>query len=357
MRITLKDIAKAANVSVSTVSLALRNDPRIKASRREMIRKLAEEMGYMPNPLLSSLASRQFRKSENFEGLGIAFFTYLPLLNNAKPNYPYVTAYMEGLKPHAEKLGYRMEHFELSSQRSLPALGRMLYQRGFGGIVIGPVRNVSSSLDFPWEQFCVVACGGVEPRIARNFHWIKTDFFGVTRRSYQRAWDAGYRRIGVVLAEQTGELEETDLRLGAVLTVGRLLHPDTKPLVYSLQNDQHCQPNTPVRKKFLQWVKKHQPDCIIGYSLEFYYALKDDGYRVPEEIGYLSLHIRPRDKWYDPLSGYCVNQMKLGRAAVEQVDSQIHYGIRGYAHEPRVISLLPDWMERESLPPRTTSTR
>ncbi|MCC5848803.1 MAG: LacI family DNA-binding transcriptional regulator [Verrucomicrobia bacterium] len=358
MRVTLKSIADKAGVSVSTVSLALRNDPRIKESRRNEINALAREMGYTPNPLLSSLASRQFRHSETFEGLGIAYLTYLPNLGSkANANFPYVTAYMDGAAPRAKELGYRVEHFELSAQKSLPALGRMLYQRGFAGVILGPVRELKVELDFPWETFCVVACGGVEPHLARRFHWVKTDFFGVTRRACQRAWDAGYRNIAVVLAEQTGEIEETDHRLGAVLTTGQRMNPEKKVPVFTYKQTTPRDQIPALKKKFLTFVKKHHPDIVIGYSLEFYYALIEDGFRVPEDIAYISLHIRPNDTWYDPLSGYCINQMKIGRAAVDQVDAQIHYGIRGPVDEPRTILLMPDWLERESFAPKLATAK
>ncbi|HRD58521.1 MAG TPA: LacI family DNA-binding transcriptional regulator [Ferruginibacter sp.] len=44
-----KEIAKRLNVSVSTVSRALNNHPRIGISTKEKVKKLAEELGYEPN--------------------------------------------------------------------------------------------------------------------------------------------------------------------------------------------------------------------------------------------------------------------------------------------------------------------
>ena len=46
---TIKEIAKKLNVSVSTVSRALSNHPRIGASTREKVQQLAKEMNYEPN--------------------------------------------------------------------------------------------------------------------------------------------------------------------------------------------------------------------------------------------------------------------------------------------------------------------
>ncbi|MFU0831472.1 MAG: Transcriptional regulator, LacI family [Oscillospiraceae bacterium] len=49
MSVTIKDIAKRANVSHTTVSRALRNSPLIGEKTRKRIQELAKEMNYVPN--------------------------------------------------------------------------------------------------------------------------------------------------------------------------------------------------------------------------------------------------------------------------------------------------------------------
>lgn len=58
-RVSIKDIARAANVSYSTVSRALNNNPRISEETRDHIQHLAEEMGYTPNAVAQSLQTRR----------------------------------------------------------------------------------------------------------------------------------------------------------------------------------------------------------------------------------------------------------------------------------------------------------
>jgi LacI family transcriptional regulator/LacI family repressor for deo operon, udp, cdd, tsx, nupC, and nupG len=57
--VTIKDIAKAAGVSHTTVSRALNNNPAISVKTREHIQKLAREMGYIPSAVAQSLLSQQ----------------------------------------------------------------------------------------------------------------------------------------------------------------------------------------------------------------------------------------------------------------------------------------------------------
>jgi DNA-binding LacI/PurR family transcriptional regulator len=54
-RITLKDIALKAEVTVACVSLALRDSPQIAAATKVRIRDLAEKLGYRPDPALAAL--------------------------------------------------------------------------------------------------------------------------------------------------------------------------------------------------------------------------------------------------------------------------------------------------------------
>ena len=49
--VTIKDIAKAAGVSPSTVSRALNDSPLIRESTKERIKRLAAELGYERNEL------------------------------------------------------------------------------------------------------------------------------------------------------------------------------------------------------------------------------------------------------------------------------------------------------------------
>ena len=53
--ITMHDIARELNVSVSTVSRALQNHPRISRSTCEAVQKLASRYNYQPNVMASSL--------------------------------------------------------------------------------------------------------------------------------------------------------------------------------------------------------------------------------------------------------------------------------------------------------------
>ena len=57
--ITIKDIAKVAGVSHTTVSRALRGDARITQDTTERIMQLADDLGYIPNSIAQSLNAQR----------------------------------------------------------------------------------------------------------------------------------------------------------------------------------------------------------------------------------------------------------------------------------------------------------
>lgn len=59
--VTIKDIALKLNMSISTVSKALNNDPSISALTKERVKKLANEWNYIPNE-----AARHFKLNKTF---------------------------------------------------------------------------------------------------------------------------------------------------------------------------------------------------------------------------------------------------------------------------------------------------
>ena len=58
-QVTIKDIAKKLNVSPSTVSRALRDNPEISETTKDAVRKLAEELNYQPNSVAMSLRQKK----------------------------------------------------------------------------------------------------------------------------------------------------------------------------------------------------------------------------------------------------------------------------------------------------------
>jgi len=89
--VSIKDIARAAGVSHSTVSRALRNSALIRPATRERIQEIAREMGYSPDTIARSLVTGRTRT------VGIVVTTITD---------PFVAELVHGIENHALPSGY-----------------------------------------------------------------------------------------------------------------------------------------------------------------------------------------------------------------------------------------------------------
>ncbi|MFW5987891.1 MAG: LacI family DNA-binding transcriptional regulator [bacterium] len=93
MRVSLKDIAEKANVSISTVSRALNGEEIIKKETRNKIQKIAQEMNYVPNYRAQSLVNKSTKT------VGVL----VPKLENE-----YFIEVTENIRDELAKHGYRI---------------------------------------------------------------------------------------------------------------------------------------------------------------------------------------------------------------------------------------------------------
>ena len=74
--ITIKDLARILNVSVSTVSRALKDHPDISKTTKKAVQDLAKELNYRPNEIALSLKNRKSIIIGIMVVLGTGMITY-----------------------------------------------------------------------------------------------------------------------------------------------------------------------------------------------------------------------------------------------------------------------------------------
>ena len=121
MSVSIKDIARIAGVSHSTVSRALSHSPLVNVETAERIRQLADEMGYTPSAIGRSLVTRRTQT------IGLVV-THL--------SDPFVAEVAQTVEETAQDRGYSVLVSTAGDPTREVAAVRMLRERRVDGIVV-----------------------------------------------------------------------------------------------------------------------------------------------------------------------------------------------------------------------------
>lgn len=335
IKVTLRDLAEKTGFSKTTVSLALRDHPKIPEPTRILIHKKAKELKYRPDPVFSRLASNRWRHKKVKHESVIAFITSEKLLPGTYAEYIYTEA-----KRKAYQLGYRLESFDQVGQHTPRQLARILYNRGVSGILTGDMFERSYIEAFPWDKFTVVA--SMVPLISLGIHTLMPNHTACARIAWEKAIERGYTRIGVTLFEECNSFDN-DFRTGAHLLMRREYANRSEEIPFHI----HLTENGV--KPLIAWIQKWQPDVILGFNEFFYWELFHNGYRIPKDFGFIDLYGIANRRLH-PINCIDVQMDTIIRHAMEILDSQIRAGAIGFPQFPMTVLVEPTWCEGITLP-------
>jgi DNA-binding LacI/PurR family transcriptional regulator len=177
---TIKDIAKRAGVSHSTVSRALRGSPLISDDTTERVRLIAQEMGYHPSAAARSLKTNQTK------ALGV-------IVRNIDD--PFFSEILQGIEDIAQGEGYSL--FISSSQnetdREKMIVNAMREHRVDGVIICSTAFSSSQSREFVEHSVPIVV---VNNQAAEDYRYaIHHDDVDGSRQIARHLIDLGHRRI------------------------------------------------------------------------------------------------------------------------------------------------------------------
>lgn len=325
--VTIKDLARECGVSATTVSLALRNHPRISNETKEIVREAAKRLNYKRNPMISALMtslgqSRQFTSAVPLAVL----YTHEP---EQIDKYRYHRMLWEGMSRRAEELGFKLERFFLNSKLSGRRMTQILTARGISGVIIPPLFRAGGHITMDWSQFSSVAVG--YSMLSPNLHRVCPNQYQSIRMAMRELKRIGYKRPGLVLNMQS------DLRAIHLWSSG----------FYGFEHAQKPRGIIPVfecnnveEAPLMSWYKKYQPDVIISSDRLAANVLQSAGVQIPEDVGLVTLSGWEAEGEF---AGIDQNEAELGRVAVEQLVQLLYYNERGVPAIPYVIQVPCGW--------------
>ena len=333
-KITIKDIARKANVSHTTVSRALNNKSRIKSDTKEKILAIAKELNYRPDFIARSLVMRRTKT------LGLVITT---IAN------PFYTELSQGIETTAISLGYNIilcsTNYDLAAEKKYVD---MLRSKGVDGIIFTSAHMGDPNiLVLAEEGFPIVLVN------RRTYHPVvreKVDYVGVDNihggfLAVEHLIKLGHQRIGVIggSSESSVGFERLEGGKKALAAYGLDVISD-----YFLEGDFLKGSGYQGGKKFLEM--NEPPTAIFAtndyMALGAYQAIVEQGVKIPEEVALIGFN----DIEFTSMKGIeltTVGQKKyeMGALAVKTLLERVEGAKRG---PPEEIILEPELIIRKT---------
>jgi LacI family repressor for deo operon, udp, cdd, tsx, nupC, and nupG len=182
----MADVARAAGVSIATVSRALRDLPGVSQPTRERIQQVAQELSYVVSPEASALSRRQTGRVA----------VVVPQLDAW-----FYAAMMAGMAPVLREADLDLLVYEVDGERQRTRFLRDLPARRKADAVILAALPMAQAeverLDLMGVH--VVVAGGA----VRDYPHVRIDELAAGRLAVQHLVDLGHRRIGMIRTSDT----------------------------------------------------------------------------------------------------------------------------------------------------------
>jgi LacI family transcriptional regulator/LacI family purine nucleotide synthesis repressor len=306
--VSMKDISAACGVSVATVSKALNGHKDISSDTKELIKRIAKEMGYSPNSFARTLKTN---KSYN---LGVLFVDE----SRSGLTHDYFITVLESFKVSVEQSGYDITFISGSKQRK----DKMSYLehcrfRGLDGIIIACIDYSDPEvIELVNSDLPIVTIDHVfNDRIS-----ILSDNVMGIRDLVTYIYSCGHRKISYIHGADSSSV--TRSRLSSFYRTVEKLGLDI-PEVYIKQAPYRDTEETArVTGELLDLTSP--PTCIIFQddfaSLGGINAIKARGLNIPNEISVAGYDGIRATKFIDPkLTTIRQDTQRMGRIAAEKL--------------------------------------
>ena len=341
-RVLMKDIAAKAGVHQTTVSLALRNHPSLRQKTRDRIRKLADEMGYRPDPALSALIAYRQSTKQNQADQVIAFI--VNCRDERQFNESHVHRQLvEGARDRANELGYKLDIFWFGRDyKTSQSLDRVLKTRGIQGIILGAFDQENLGLELDWDHFSVVKIN-ILPLELSFETVLSNQMFGV-RLAMSELREHSLRHVGLAVADHD-EAHNRNLFTAGYLVGQR--HLDSSDIVPPLIFQR--KPKAELLPEVIEWGRAHKLQAILSnwnYFDEAAWALTTE---YGQSCRFVPLDADDRTQRY---GGVVQNHPLIGKRAVDQVVGQIKTFRRGPEEVANMTMVQPTWLPLQAWPPK-----
>jgi DNA-binding LacI/PurR family transcriptional regulator len=337
-RHSLRQVADAAGVSAMTVSRAFRKHAAVRPDLRARILELAKEMGYSPDPRITSVMGALVRRTQPAYRESLAYIGYRHDDANV-----FMNRFQEGAVKRATNLGYHVDQIWLKEKGMIfSRLDRLLRTRNIRGLIIGPTINQAHGhIRLNWDNYAAVTVGSSlwKPRLNRvqHHHYMGMILTLRTVRQHRA------RKIGLVISALMNARSQGSY-VASFLTnqsgaPGELL---SRVFCYKQWNE----------GSFLAWLKKTKPDFIICSHLGAPQSMEN----YSAQYGFRSVYLDVSAET-PQYAGIDQHYEVIGSHTVDLVLSELQHRAYGLPTHPKTVMIEGSWRDSENYPNSPTTPK
>lgn len=311
MSATIKDVAKLAGVSPSTVSRVISDNPKISEETKARVSAVINELNYHPNVIARSLAN----SSTNMLGL------ILP--NNEEDLFknPFFIQIMTGISIYAQKNGYYIMYtFGNDEKDELNYIKNYTNSKMADGIILLTSRPNDKCISYlKKHNYPFVVVG--RPEIAEETLWVDNDNIKAMYDVVNNLISKGHRKIAFI-----GGPKDFNMSRDRLMGYTRALEEHGIKVVNGLivqENDFSENCGYRAMKKIF---KSHVPTAVAATDdLLAYGAMKCINEMNKEKVAIIGFNNTPLSVYQNPpLSSVDINAEKLGYYAAKLLIAKLN---------------------------------
>ena len=304
MAVTIKDVAKHANVSPATVSRVLSDSSQISDKTKEIVRKSIKELKYRPNAIARSLANKKSRI------LGVVFPNEAQdLLTN-----PFFIQAMKGMSKYAQSKKYYITYaFSEDEKTESDYISDFINSNLVDGVCLLRARSDDKSIKYLKDtEFPFVVIG--RPEESEGVLWVDNDNFQATYNLVNKLVQKGHKEIAFIGAQKDWNV--TKDRLNGFKTACQINGISVKENNIVIRNEFNEHEG---RKGILKLLEFSRPTAIIVQDdLLAFETLKVLQEKNINNISVIGFNNSPLAEFQTPpLSSIDINASELGYYAAK----------------------------------------
>jgi LacI family transcriptional regulator len=341
--VTIAVLAKELGLGKATISLALRDDPRIRKQTRERVQRHADKRGYAANPMVAHVMS-QLRSAKVSEYRAtVALINVAPREDAIRTNVAF-RAMADGFRKRAAEISYQVEDLWIGDEifADPDRLKKVFLTRKIEGMAF---VGMSEKAHLPDPVHAILSRSifvGLGVRLTQPLvHCCANNQYNTSLLATQRMLSKGFFRVGLVKSLAADRALDGRISMGfrRALEDAGWREDNARAMIWRFQ------PNDTVG--FLKWCDEAKPDVILTMHAEVagWLKLAPGGTR---KIALAHLDWNPS---FEGWAGMNQNNVKVGAFGAEMLTAHLARRDLGLPDAVKTMLVESEWVDGRSLRP------